>query len=119
MALEHVLEGAGDEGRAELAMVPGAAEQMAVALMASVQQGLGGLQRDIELQLEPGLDLSGISAPVISVHGELDGVSPPAVGEWLAGRLPHARVKVLPESYTPLCFPHWDADAEARVGKDV
>src|SRR3546814_5489055 len=50
MALEHVLEGAGDEGRAELAMVPGAAEQMAVALMASVQQGLRSEEHTSELQ---------------------------------------------------------------------
>ncbi|MGK2947924.1 MAG: alpha/beta fold hydrolase [Acidimicrobiales bacterium] len=117
VALEHVLEGAGDVGRRELAAVSGAAEQMAAALVEAARGGIEGLAEDLALQLTPGLDLSAVRAPVLSVHGELDPVSPPAVGEWLAARLPSARVRVHPGAGHHLVFPRWvellEATAEA------
>jgi pimeloyl-ACP methyl ester carboxylesterase len=106
-AADHVLEGAGARGRAELTAVPGALEQLMAALAASVAQGVDGLARDVALQLEPGLDLSLVTAEVVTVHGDGDEVSPPAVGRWLADRLPRGRVDVVPEAGHHLLFPRW------------
>jgi pimeloyl-ACP methyl ester carboxylesterase len=108
LALEHVLEGAGAVGRRELASVPGAAEAIAAGLQAGVAHGLAGVEQDLVDQLTPRLDLAAIRAPVHTVHGELDDVSPPAVGEWLAARLPAATVEVVPGAAHHLLFPHWE-----------
>jgi pimeloyl-ACP methyl ester carboxylesterase len=107
VALEHVLEGAGETGRAELASVPGAAEQMAAALAEAVALGTAGLALDVAMQLTPGLDLRAVQAPVRTVHGSLDPVSPPAVGRWLAARLPDAVVDERPDAGHHLLFPCW------------
>ncbi len=77
-ALEHVLEQAGGFGREELAAVPGAAERLAQALVEALAAGRDGLVDDIARQLEPGLDLADVVAPVASWHGEHDTVSPPS-----------------------------------------
>ena len=106
-ALDHVLEGAGERGRADLAEVPGAAEQLARALAASVQGGRGGLEHDIVLQLEPGLDLSPITAPVRTFHGGADGLSPPLVGCWLVARLPRAVLDLSRDGSHHLMYPRW------------
>lgn len=107
LALDHVLETAGDHGRAELAAVPGAAEQLAEALAASVQGGFGGIEHDLALQLEPGLDLAAVTAPVRSFHGALDPASPPEVGAWLAAHLPDGVLDLVPEAGHHLLFPRW------------
>jgi pimeloyl-ACP methyl ester carboxylesterase len=108
LALEHVLEGAGEVGRAELAAVPGAAEAIARGLQAGVAKGLAGVEADLLAQLTPGLDLTAVRAPVLTVHGELDDVSPPAVGDWLSARLPDAAVEVVPRAAHHLLFPQWE-----------
>jgi pimeloyl-ACP methyl ester carboxylesterase len=107
LALEHVLEGAGEVGRRELAGVPGAAEALAAGLVAGVAAGTGALEQDLRLQLTPGLDLSAVQARVLLYHGGQDGVSPPEVGAWLAARLPGAVVEVLPEAGHHLLFALW------------
>ncbi len=114
LALDHVLDGAGAAGRAELATVPGAAEQLARALEGAVRQGLEGLEADLVLQLTPGLDLTQVQAPVRLVHGELDPVAPPAVGEWLLARLPDATLEVIPGAAHHLLFPLWTDLLEGR-----
>lgn len=107
LALEHVLETAGARGRDELAAVPGAAGQLARALMAAVQTGLGGIEHDLALQLEPGLDLAAVTAPVRCFHGADDPSSPPQVGAWLASHLPDAVLDLVPEAGHHLLFPRW------------
>lgn len=107
VALEHVLETAGEQGRKELASVPGAAEVLVAALAASVRGGRAGLAHDIALQLEPGLDLSRVAAPVRAFHGGEDGVSPPEVGAWLVSRLPDAVLDLTPGAAHHLLFPRW------------
>lgn len=118
LASAHVLEAAGDQGRAELAAVPGAAEALAAALMASVRQGAGCLEHDVALQLEAGLDLREVTAPVRLVHGAQDGVSPPEVGAWLRDRLPDACLEVLPEAGHHLLFPRWEQLLEGLATAD-
>lgn len=106
-AVEHVLAGAGEQGRRELAEVPGAAAVLAAALMASVRRGRAGLVHDVALQLEPGLDLSEVRVPVRAFHGTEDGVSPPEVGTWLVSRLPNAVLDLSPGASHHLLFPRW------------
>ena len=115
LALAHVLESAGDLGRAELAAVPGAAERLAEALAESVRGGDGGLAHDLVLQLEPGLDLSPVRCPVRSFHGSDDGVSPPEVGAWLASHLRHAVLDLVPDAGHHLLFPRWRGILRALV----
>jgi len=122
LARAHVLEAAGERGRAELAAVPGAVEQLAEGLAGAVAQGTDGLADDLARQLEPGLDLQAVGCPVRTWHGGHDGVSPPVVGAWLARRLPACAVEVLPDSGHHLLFPRWTevltalvADARAAV----
>ncbi|MGH9274988.1 MAG: alpha/beta fold hydrolase [Acidimicrobiales bacterium] len=115
LALAHVLESAGELGRAELAAVPGAAEQLAEALAESVRCGDDGLAHDLALQLEPGLDLAAVRCPVRSFHGSDDGVSPPEVGAWLASHMQHAVLDLVPEAGHHLLFPRWRGILRALV----
>ncbi len=107
LALDHVLEAAGVLGRAELVTVPGAAEQLARALAEAVRGGPAGLEHDLVLQLEVGLDLTAIDCPVRSFHGSDDAVSPPEVGAWLATHMPHAVLDLVPGAGHHLLFPRW------------
>ncbi len=110
LALEHVLEGAGNVGRAELAAVPGSAGRLAAGLVAGTAQGLGLVEQDLRHQLTPGLDLTAVRVPVRTLHGCDDGVSPPAVGRWLAAHLPRAQAEeVGPMAGHHLLFPRWEA----------
>lgn len=121
IAVEHVLEGAGDVGRAELGSVPGATEHLALALAESVAAGFGGLAHDVALQLEPDLDLTAVEAPVRTTHGTEDPMSPPAVGAWLHVHLPRVTVEVVAGAGHHLIFPRWTSFltglvADARGG---
>jgi len=107
IARAHVLEEAGDVGRAELARSVGAVDALAAGLRASVEQGRGGLQSDLERQLERGLDLGAVRCPVRTFHGAHDEISPPAVGIWLVARLPHAVLDLSPDAGHHLLFPRW------------
>lgn len=106
-ALEHLLEAAGEAGRRDLAKVPAATEALVGGLLASVAQGPAGLVGDVALQLEAGLDLSAIRAPVRTFHGSADGVSPPVMGTWLVARLPNAVLDLSPGGSHHLLFPRW------------
>lgn len=115
LALDHVRETAGARGQAELAEVPGALEQLAQALQASVSRGLDGLRQDLALQLERGVALDEIRAPVRSFHGAHDLTSPPAVGSWLVAHLPNAVLDLVPEAGHHLLFPRWRGILRAVV----
>lgn len=117
LALEHVLDTAGERGRRELALVPGAAEQMARSLEECVSAGLGGLEDDIARQLQPGLDLDQVTAPVKTIHGSEDGTSPPEVGAWLVARLAHGTLEVVPGGGHQLLLPHWARILAALVAE--
>ena len=107
VARAHVLELAGDVGRAEIASVPGAVDALSAGLAASIEQGTDGLAGDVERQLERGIDLAAITCPVRTFHGALDGISPPAVGTWLVARLANAVLDLTPDAGHHLLFPRW------------
>jgi pimeloyl-ACP methyl ester carboxylesterase len=108
LALEHVLEGAGEQGRAELVAVPGSAEALADGLQAGLAHGLEPLEQDLRHQLTPGLHLDRLTMPVRTVHGERDGTSPPEVGAWLAAHLPACTAETIPGAGHHLLFPYWE-----------
>jgi pimeloyl-ACP methyl ester carboxylesterase len=107
IARAHVLELAGETGRAELAEVEGSVDALAAGLRASVRDGTAGLAGDIERQLERGLELSRVAVPVRTFHGSRDQISPPEVGSWLVQRLPHAVLDLVPDAGHHLLFPRW------------
>lgn len=73
---------------AALADVPGADDQLALAVRACIAGGTTGVERDITAQATPlGELLDRIEAPV-GVHvGTADTVTPPAMARWLGHRL--------------------------------
>jgi pimeloyl-ACP methyl ester carboxylesterase len=107
LARAHVLEGAGETGRRELGAVPGALDALAAALADGARQGPTALVDDLRRQLEPGLDLAAVAAPVRAFHGGDDPVSPAEVGAWLVARLPSAVLDLTPTAGHHLLFPRW------------
>jgi pimeloyl-ACP methyl ester carboxylesterase len=106
-ARDAVLAGAGPAGRAELAEVPGAADQLVASLLEAVRGGTSGLTALVAEQLAAGCELSEVRCPVVLWHGTDDEVAPPEVGRWLARRLPRAEVHVVPGGHH-LLLTRWE-----------
>lgn len=79
--------------RREVDSVPGAAARLGRAVLASVQSGQVGLQRDLAAQLVTP-DLASIATPCHVVVGAADATCPPAMGRWLAERMTASDVTV-------------------------
>ena len=108
IARAHVLELAGEVGRAELAARRRApSTRSPPGWRPACSTGVQGLAGDIERQLERGLDLAAITCPVRTFHGSLDEISPPEVGTWLVARLPDAVLDLTPDAGHHLLFPRW------------
>nr|WP_141715227.1 alpha/beta fold hydrolase [Micromonospora rhizosphaerae] len=64
----------------------------------AAQAGPGGLIDDDLAYVSPwGFDPARISAPVLLLHGDRDGIVPSSHGEWLAGRCPGAELRRYPD----------------------
>lgn len=110
LARDHVLETADQTRRAELATIRGAVEVLAYGLADSVTSGLGGLTRDLELQVEePDVDWSVVEAPVDLWYGHRDTSAPPAFGSWWADHLRRAELTVIPDAGHLVALSHWEA----------
>jgi pimeloyl-ACP methyl ester carboxylesterase len=97
LARDLVLESYSRRALAELEAVPGVLDQMGASLAEAVDRfGAAGLAADIAVQFQPGFagTLGEVACPVVLVHGRHDGVAGPAVGAWVARRLPDATVEV-------------------------
>lgn len=92
-----------------LSKVPGAAEQMARALVEGVSRGLGGVAADLVAQSYLGTvgDLSTVEVPVSLVYGDGDTTAPPSFGRWYQRRLPNAELRVEPGAGHVLLLTHW------------
>jgi pimeloyl-ACP methyl ester carboxylesterase len=108
-----VSEGAGATGRADLARVPGSLDQLARSLLEAGRGSTHGLAALVAEQLVPSTDLGAIRCPVRLWHGDHDEVSPPAVGEWVAGRIECGSTEVVAGSHQ-LLLVHWE-EILARV----
>lgn len=109
LAREHVTESADPHRRADLAAVPGAVDAMAAGVLDAVAQGLDGVTRDLELQVEPpDVDWSAVTAPVELWYGGRDTTAPPAFGRWWADRLPNANLVIDEEAGHLVALTHWE-----------
>lgn len=96
LARDQVLESLSPAVAAELEGA-GLVEALAWSLAAAVDRHAdAGLRCDVVVQFRPGVEdlLGGITCPVVLAHGEHDRIAGPAVGRWLAARLPDARVEL-------------------------
>lgn len=111
LARAMVEESSSSLSRSEVEAVPGLAETMARSLAASVEwYGDAGLRADLEVQLRPGAwapVLADVRVPVVLVHGELDPLSGPAAGTWLADRLEETTQQTWSEAGHHALLPRW------------
>jgi pimeloyl-ACP methyl ester carboxylesterase len=108
LALEHQAEQRDQRRAQELRTVPGGAERLAEALVLAVQRGLAGVAADVEAQARPlGVDLASVACPVRLWYGSDDAVTPPAFGEWYAGRLPGATLDIVEGAGHYLLLTRW------------
>lgn len=109
LARQHVWETADAARRAELDALPGALDVLAAGVADAVAQGLGGLTRDLELQVEdPDVAWAGVAAPVDLWYGEHDTTAPPAFGHWWARHLPWAELTVVSDAGHLVALTHWE-----------
>jgi pimeloyl-ACP methyl ester carboxylesterase len=105
---EHLLDGADAARRTEMEAVPGAVDQLALAMGDSVRNGLAGITRDLELQImEPDIDLAAVTAPVHLWYGSEDSTAPPAFGRWYEAHLPNATLEVFEGAGHAFPLPRW------------
>ena len=108
LAREHLTETADPARRADLAAIAGATDVLAAGLVDAVAQGLGGLTRDLELQVEaPDVDWSAATAPTDLWYGSRDTTAPPAFGEWWTEALPDATLHVFPTEAHLIALTRW------------
>jgi pimeloyl-ACP methyl ester carboxylesterase len=108
LAREHVAEQLTPERQQALDAIPGAASALAWGVADSVAQGLDGVIRDLELQVEPpDVDWSAATAPVDLWYGSRDTTAPPAFGEWWAEALPDATLHVFPTEGHLIALTRW------------
>ena len=114
LALEHVAEQLTPDRRAALDAIPGAIAALAAGVFDSVAQGMDGIIRDLELQVEaPDVDWSAAVAPVELWYGSRDATAPPAFGEWWAEALPDATLHVFPGEGHLIALTRWTAILDA------
>ncbi|MGN6693785.1 MAG: alpha/beta fold hydrolase [Aquihabitans sp.] len=114
LALEHVTEQLTPDRRAALDAIPGAIAALAAGVFDSVAQGLDGITRDLELQVEaPDVSWSSVAAPVSLWYGSRDATAPPAFGEWWAEALPDATLHVFPGEGHLIALTRWAAVLES------
>ncbi len=116
LALEHVAEQMTPDRRAALDSIPGAIAALAAGVADSVSQGMGGIERDLELQVEPpDVAWSAATAPVDLWYGSRDTTAPPAFGEWWAEALPDATLHVFPGEGHLIALTRWSAILTALI----
>lgn len=108
-AVGALVAGEGDEVRAaELALVPGATDQMVAAMIEAVRRGPSGITRDVVAQAAvPDVDLVACRVRVRLWYGTADPVAPPAFGHWWASVLPQAELTVLDGAGHMLALTRW------------
>ena len=110
LAREHVLEQADPSRRRFFDDFPGTLDVLAAGTADSVAQGLDGITRDLELQVEdPDVDWKRVGTEVDLWYGEHDTTAPPAFGAWWEGQLDRAELSVLPGEGHLLALTHWEA----------
>jgi pimeloyl-ACP methyl ester carboxylesterase len=100
LARESIVEGKPAEYLRDLDSVCGLRDQLALGMVAAVERGLAGTERDLRSMVLPWpFDLSAIHAPVLLWYGSDDAVFGPVAGRWLAARIPGARLEIVEASH--------------------
>ena len=107
-ARDYVLEGRDDATLADLHAVPGLVDQLALGCATSTARGLEGAIDDLCRQVSPwGFDLPAVTTHVVLWYGTNDHMFKPAVGEWLAARLPDATIETVAGGSHLFPFVRW------------
>jgi pimeloyl-ACP methyl ester carboxylesterase len=87
----------GPADEAVLAADPGVRDRLAAMLGEALAQGAVGMAADIVSYtiVDWGFDPAAVAAPTTLVYGDADAVAGPAHGEWYAGRVPGADLRVV------------------------
>ena len=105
---EAVTEGKDAAYLADLDSVAGLHEQLAIGAQAAVERGLAGVERDLRAMTTPlPFALADVRVPVLLWYGTADARFTPRDGEWLAARLPHARLDIFEGASHLLPLVHW------------
>jgi pimeloyl-ACP methyl ester carboxylesterase len=111
LARDAVVEHYSPKARAEVESVPGLVDQLARSLAAAAEGHGAGVAADVAVQFGAGagVPLGSVACPVVLVHGTFDPIAGPAVGRWLAARLPDATVEVWDHGHQGLLvdWPRW------------
>ena len=100
LAREIIVDGKQPEYLRDLDSVDGLLDQLALGMVAAVENGLAGAERDMRCMVSRWpFDLSSITAPVELWYGSADATFGPAAGRWLARRIPQARLEVVDASH--------------------
>lgn len=106
---------AGDDGPRDFDWIDGATDAMARGLVATVHQGLAGLERDLAAPFAQ-FDLSAVAAPTNIVVGGRDTVCPPVMGAWIGDRLPHAELMEVPDADHTIGITNWEQLLSVAAG---
>jgi pimeloyl-ACP methyl ester carboxylesterase len=96
LAREMVVEGKDGPYLADLESVDGLLDRLALVAVAATARGLAGVERDMRSMVSPWpFDLGTIRVPTVLWYGTEDRRFGPAAGQWLADRIPGARLVVV------------------------
>jgi pimeloyl-ACP methyl ester carboxylesterase len=108
LARAHVQETTDPTRLAAYATIAGLTDVLAWGVMDAVSQGLDGLVREVELQVEtPDVEWSEVVAPTDLWYGELDSAAPPGFGRWWEANLPHAQLHLLADEGHLIAITQW------------
>jgi pimeloyl-ACP methyl ester carboxylesterase len=108
LMMEAVTEGKDAAYLRDLASVGGLHEQLALGAIAAVERGLAGAERDMRAMVSPWpFELADVAVPVVLWYGTEDHRFKPPVGQWLADRIPDARLEVFDGTSHLLPLVHW------------
>lgn len=120
--MEAVVEGMDAAYLADLASVEGLHEQLALGSLAAVEHGLAGVERDMRAMVSAWpFEFESIAAPVTLWYGTEDHRFKPPAGQWMADRIPDARLEIIEGASHLLPLVHWSTLLEelALVTKET
>jgi pimeloyl-ACP methyl ester carboxylesterase len=108
LMMDAVIEDKDPAYLGDLVSVDGLHDQLALAALAAVEHGLAGAERDMRAMVSPWpFELGDVAAPVVLWYGSKDHRFKPPAGQWLADRLPDARLEIFEGTSHLLPLVHW------------
>ena len=108
LAKEFVTESADSTRLETFNSIPGLIDAMALGVVDAVAQGLAGLTREVELQVEePDVDWGSIVCPVHLVYAGQDQTAPVAFGQWWEKAIAQTDLTVHPTEGHLIAITRW------------